>query len=507
MIARRWLIGATLVLAVLVASVVALHFAAGPLVRGGVVRGLAETLGGDVTLEQLDVRLLPWPAVSGRGLVVRHRGRTDVPPLVSVATFSGTATWSGVLAWRAAEVTVEGLEMVIPPRRSGESRTPAGAASPPPFTIDRVVAAGARVWILPRNREKDPRIFDIHRLDVRDVSFVSPSTFEASIANPVPEGMVETSGSFGPWDPREPSATPIDGRFTFDADLGTIKGIAGRLRASGAYSGPLDRIKVTGTTDTDDFHLPKLKARTLPLQTAFTAVVDGTNGDVLLDEVQSTLGRSRFTSRGSIAGTRGIPGKRVTLQVSADAADLGDLLRLTVPGAEPPMTGQVALDTTFDLPPGDEDVIDKLVLEGKVSIATLRFTSDAVQDRVDDLSRRGQGRPGDESIDDVVSNVTTRFEMRDGVVRLNGLRYRVRGADVAMGGAYALGPRSLDFTGVARLDASVSATQTGIRRFLLKPLDPLFRKGDAGTRIAIRLGGTIDAPKFGVDVGRTLSGK
>jgi hypothetical protein len=76
-----------------------------------------------------------------------------------------------------------------------------------------------------------------------------------------------------------------------------------------------------------------------------------------------------------------------------------------------------------------------------------------------------------------------------------------------MEGVFTLPTKSLDFTGVARLDASMSATQTGLKRFLLKPLNPLFRKDGAGTRLAIKIGGTIDDPQFGLDIGRTLSGK
>jgi hypothetical protein len=495
------------IVAAAIAAALALNHYAGPMVRDNVLRGLSEKLGGEVTIEQFEVRLVP-PSVSGRGLVVRHRGRTDIPPLISIAAFAGTATsWRAVLGRSAAEVTLEGLEIVIPPREPGEARVPIQDVGPPPFTIGRLNADNARLTILPRDPKKDPRVFDIHELDVRDLTFVAPSTFDAVLSNPVPFGLIETSGSFGPWVADQPSATPLAGEFTFDADLGTIKGIAGRLAAEGRYTGPFDRIGVTGTTSTADFRLPKLKGHAMPLETKFEAVVDATKGDVLLERVDAMLGRSRFISSGAIVGTRGIRGKRVVLQVRTDAAHLEDVLRLTVAADRPPLTGQMALETSFDLPQGDRDVVDKLLLEGKVTLKTVRFTSESVQDKVDDLSRRGQGRPGDEAIDDVMSNVAAGFDLRDGNVRLTGLRYQVQGATVEMEGVFTLPTKSLDFTGVARLDASMSATQTGLKRFLLKPLNPLFRKDGAGTRLAIKIGGTIDDPQFGLDIGRTLSGK
>ena len=60
---------------------------------------------------------------------------------------------------------------------------------------------------------------------------------------------------------------------------------------------------------------------------------------------------------------------------------------------------------------------------------------------------------------------------------------------------------------VMSMNATVSQTQTGVKSVLLKPFDPLFRKGGAGTRLVIKVAGTQDQPKVGVDIGRTLKGK
>ena len=57
------------------------------------------------------------------------------------------------------------------------------------------------------------------------------------------------------------------------------------------------------------------------------------------------------------------------------------------------------------------------------------------------------------------------------------------------------------------LKASASDTLTGFKRWLLKPLDPLFRKNGAGTRLVIRVEGTQDQPKVGFDLGKTLRGR
>ena len=184
-----------------------------------------------------------------------------------------------------------------------------------------------------------------------------------------------------------------------------------------------------------------------------------------------------------------------------------DILRLTVRTAPPAMSGSVALTTSFDLPQGNRDVTDKLLLSGTVKIADGQFASDTVQGKVDALSRRARGRPTDVTITGVASTIGTEFAMADGAITLKNLTYTVDGATVQLDGRYALESGTLDFSGTVLLDASASDTQTGLRHFLLKPFDRLFRKGGAGTRVAIRIAGTVDQPKIGMDLGRTLKGR
>ncbi len=151
--------------------------------------------------------------------------------------------------------------------------------------------------------------------------------------------------------------------------------------------------------------------------------------------------------------------------------------------------------------------MDKLWLTGDFSLTDARFGSRTVQDKVDELSRRGRGAPEDESVDDVVSDMKGRFALKNGRMTIPLVTFGVTGAKVRMAGVYGLRGGTLAFRGDVRLDAPVSTMVTGVKSWLLKPFDPLFRKHGAGTRVAIRLDGTKDDPKFGIEVGRTLSGK
>jgi hypothetical protein len=123
-----------------------------------------------------------------------------------------------------------------------------------------------------------------------------------------------------------------------------------------------------------------------------------------------------------------------------------------------------------------------------------------VQDKIDELSRRGQGRPTARNIEDVVSTFSGQYSLRDGILRLPQLRFRVSGAEVRIGGRYTLRTAGLDFNGQLRLAAPLSKTVTGYKSWLLKAVDPFFRKNGAGAVLPIKLGGTAQAPAFGLDM-------
>ena len=204
-------------------------------------------------------------------------------------------------------------------------------------------------------------------------------------------------------------------------------------------------------------------------------------------------------------GTTGIKGKRVTLKVTSNAVDLADLLTFVTSTTPPAARGTLVLDTAFDLPRGDGDVLDRLALVGLFRADQLGFTSPDTQERIDSLSRSGQGRPNDASISDVASRVRGAFVLANGILTFKNLAFDVRGASIRMAGTYALEPRAMNLSGEVRLVASASRTQTGFKSWMLKPFDPLLRNKGAGTLIAIHVRGTADKPDIGPDVGKTLS--
>ena len=159
------------------------------------------------------------------------------------------------------------------------------------------------------------------------------------------------------------------------------------------------------------------------------------------------------------------------------------------------------------MPGRDEDVVEKLALDGRFNIDDGRFQKNALQDKVDALSRKGQGEPNNNAVDNVTSDLAGAFTLRDGVIRFAHLTFGVRGASVQLDGAYGLRSEEIDFKGQLRLDAKVSETTSGFKALLLKAIDPLFArksKGKTQSVLPIHISGTRKQPKFGLDVGKAL---
>jgi hypothetical protein len=332
--------------------------------------------------------------------------------------------------------------------------------------------------------------------------------FESVLTNPRPKGLITAKGSMGPWMSADPGLTPIDGEYKFDhADLGVFRGISGMLDSKGKFAGALRNLTVDGKTDTPDFALEHFGAPQ-PLHTDFHARVDGTNGDTWLEPVSAILGGSHFTARGKIVqvieekdGPPHSIGHLISLDVHVDGGQMGDFLRLTSRTGDPLLTGSLDLRTNFELPPGPAPVHQRIRLRGRFLLDDAHFTNSKVQDRVDSLSLRGQGKPEaakNPNAPDVHSTMTSDFTMYGGEIKLPDLVYLIPGAEVDLHGKYVVEGGALEFRGKARMAATVSQMVGGWKGFLLKPVDRFFKKDGAGTKVGIHITGTRDNPDFGV---------
>jgi hypothetical protein len=485
-----------------------------------VVDTLSERLDSDVELQYFSVDTFPTVRIRGEGLVLRHRGRRDVPPLIVVKKFAIDGGLLGLLQRprRFRVVHLDDLQISIPPRGvkdRGSGQTPSSATTSEDgrdttagtqasMLVDRLEAHGASLALIPKKAGRAPRVFAVHALHIRRLGFGEPMPFTATLTNPLPEGLIETRGTFGPWRKRDPGQTNLTGTYSFDADLSTVKGIAGALKSTGKFGGQLERIDVEGETRTPDFRVTT-GSGPVPLATTFRAVVDGTDGDTYLNAVFATFQQTSLFAKGAIVGTPGVKGRSIKLHVKIDKGRIEDVLRLAVKSDRPLLKGSVALHTDFDLPPGQADVMDRLNLAGEFDVDAGRFTNPEVQAKVIELSKRARGGADDEREVDVASDLRGKFRLDATVLMLQDTTFRIPGATVQIGGRYGLRTEQIEFDGSVRMNATVSqAAGGGAKSFFLKIVDPLFRKDGAGAVLPIKVRGTRQQPKFGVDVGRAL---
>ena len=500
-----------------IVGVVLLSLATGlsPVIRDRVVDALNARFASQVELESLQVGVFPRPQLSGSGLSVRWEGRTDVPPLVRLQNISASAGLFGLLGTpvRLKTVELDRLEIHIPPggvkvteesKPATQSQSAPRSDGNPHLVIDEIVAHAAQLQIASKQEGKLPRVFDIHDLHITGYGRQDGADFRALLTNPKPEGRIETNGRFGPWQTDEPRRTPVRGEYTFKrADLDTIKGLGGILSSRGRYFGPLERIEVTGDTDTPDFSID-VAGQPVHLTTKFTAVVDGTNGNTWLEKVDARLLESHIHARGAVVRTKEVKGRNVELDITIDQARIEDLLKLAMKGSRPPLTGAVKVNTKFLLPAGPEDVVEKLQLAGDFALDQARFTNFNVQKRISALSQRARGDETPEDGESVVSRLRGRFEMKDAALRFSDLTFAMPGAEVQLAGTYHLRTEAIDFAGHLLLDASLRDTTSGFKAALATIAQPFFRRPGGGSKLPIRIGGTREKPQFGLDVKRAL---
>lgn len=518
---NRWLaalgitLGVLLIAFVITAEYVVHHL--GPILRSSVVDTLSQRFHSPVQLDSLSVSLTDGVRVQGNGLRIfylagptqpdlRQKLGQPAPPMLSVNHFAFRTSLHQLIHLQAniARVDIDGMDLHIPPHSGAHTPHVTAPNSRIKITIAKIYCKNVNLVIENANPDKVPLHFAIKDLQLTDVGPGVPMLYDAYLVNPKPVGNIHATGHFGPWHSDDPRSTSVDGHYTFtNADLGTIKGIGGTLASTGDYTGRLDHITVDGTTTTPNFSLD-ISDHPVPLETTFHAFVDATNGDTTLDPVQATLEHTHFTAQGTVVNIHG-KGHDIALTVHMPPGGrIEDLLALGMKSEPPIMRGDVTLDAKLHIPPGDVRVAQKIELAGTVHIQGVEFTNARLQDRIDSLSMRAQGKPGDSKSagndrkPEVASHMTVTFDLGNAMLAVSSLHYAVPGGQAQMDGAYSLNRRAFQFYGHIRTEAEASQMVTGWKSALLKPFNGLFKKNGAGLQLPISIGGVGDDVHFGL---------
>lgn len=472
--------------------------------RQFVVQQLSDHFQSEVELETLHVHIFPRIAVDGQGLVLRWHNRPDLPPLIRIGKFNFVVSISGLLRpiKRIPLIQLSDMVITLPPREHHEQQPtarPQPSTKHVPVLVDKIICDNTDIVILPKKANKVPLDWDIHNLVLYSVGLEQPFSFSGNLTNGKPKGEIQTTGEFGPWDAEDPGGSPVSGRYKFThADLDPFPGIGGTLSSTGKYSGVLAELEVEGQTDTPNFSLDTV-GRPVPLHTDFSATVDGTNGDTLLHPVNARLVKTLIVTDGKVVG---IPqqGHLITMDAVIPDGRIQDILNLAVNSEKPLMTGPVRLKAKVVIPPGSTKAMEKLILDGQFGVTDANWSNPELRGKLEGLSRRAQGKPGDQDAGSAVSDLKGSFHMDKGVINFQSLSFAVQGARIDLAGTYGLRGGELDMKGHLRLQAKLSNTVTGAKSFFLKALDPFFAKDGAGTEIPITISGTREKPVFGVSV-------
>ena len=286
-----------------------------------------------------------------------------------------------------------------------------------------------------------------------------------------------------------------------NANLDTIEGLAGVLSSAGGFEGPINRIEVQGITETPNFQVDA-GGLPVPLKTRFTAVVDGSDGDTYLRQVDASFLDTSMTAQGAVIGLEGVPGRQVEVDVDMQNGRIEDLLKLAVRSDEPILRGAARLKAKLVIPPEKKKVIDKLQLRGEFVLSQAKFTDADGADEADraEPPRAGHepGRGGRRSAVEPARPLRRRECRR---VTFSSLTFSVPGAAVELAGRYGLRDEVIAFKGKLKMQATLSQVAGGgVKGFFLKAFDGLFKEKDAGMVLPIKISGTRKNPKFGLDM-------
>lgn len=460
-----------------------------------VIENLQEASDSRVQITTFRRTYFPSPGCVLEGVVFVH-GTNPPRHLITIRKITITGSYLGIFVHHLSRINAEDMHIFIPPFGSGQRFH----TTPSTITVGEIVANGASVEFASRRPDKQPLRFEIQEASLRDVGWKGPLTYRLKVHNPEPPGDIAATGQFGVWDRNDPAQTQLSGEYKFEhADLSVYKGIAGMLSSQGKFGGRLGHIDISGTTDTPDFEVESGK-HPVRLTTEFRASVDGIHGDTFLERVDTRFRRTHVIVQGSVAGSAGGHGKVALLDLTASNSRIEDILGLFVESPRAPMSGPVALRAKVEIPSDDRPFLERIVLRGGFGIAGGGFSKPSTQEGVNKLSAGARGEKDDSDPETVLTDLTGQVALLNGVGNFTDLSFGVPGAAARMHGTYKVLNHRIDLHGQMRVDSKISNTSSGPKAFLLKMMDPFFKKRRKGEIVPVRISGTYEKPSFGLDL-------
>ena len=86
--------------------------------------------------------------------------------------------------------------------------------------------------------------FVFHKFQLQNLGGSGTTKFAAVFDNPMPAGLIQTSGQFGPWNSSDPADTPISGTYVLsNANLAVFNSIGCLVSSDGKFKGTLKQME------------------------------------------------------------------------------------------------------------------------------------------------------------------------------------------------------------------------------------------------------------------------
>jgi len=501
---RVWmLVGAAAVAGITLLIILVRYF---PFAEKNVLESLRETFPSAIGIDRFETVYFPRPGCRAFG--VTFHTASGPPGAPAVATIQKMTIQSSYIDFLLrphyiSKVYLDGLRIQVPPL--GDAGAFKGGYTDSRITIGELTANGALLEFTQEGNRPATR-FDIHELSLKSVSSKAGMNYRVAMHNPVPPGEIRSAGHFGPFHGENPGQTPVSGSYSFDgADLGVFGGVAGIVNSAGKFSGPLEKVSIEGTTNSQNFEVVR-SGHAAPLSTRFRLEVNALNGNVSLTSVDATYFSTAIHAAGSVADKEGWDGKFTSLDFAVRDGRIQDVLRLFVSESRPPMSGATNFQAHVTVPPEGKPFLKEVTVQGEFDIADGHFEKPSRQESVDDLSAtaRGDKKAKDDMkknipTDEVAAHAHSHASVRNGVATLPDLMFVIPGADARMHGTFDLLSEKIDLHGTVKMDSKFSQNTSGIKAVFAKILDPFLDKKH-GSVVPVLVDGTYGKPHFGIDL-------
>jgi len=460
-------------------------------VRERAVEALRAEFASNVRYQSFEVSLWPRVHVTARGVVI---GNDPSRPLIQATSADAQCH---LIPWHIQRLILSGLSLRIPTVPSTGIGAPMRTV-----TVDEIVAERAQVDIFPSEGQATPLHFELTELRVNNFNPGSAADFSALITSSDLRAEIQVSGRLGAWNSPSPSLTPLQGTYKMQrCDLSTVPGLKGILSAQGRLGGVLQRIEIAGTADAAQFSLSS-SGRPEPLHASFEAAVDASNDTGSIQNLKGTLGTSSFTGNGFALNVQDDRIRDIAVDLSVDNGRLEDILPLAVKSATSPMGGALRVRANLEIPPGKQDILNRLSLNGDFTATNARFSSVDLRERLRNVSRKPEEHLNDQPSGSPLTGIQGHLLLNNGVAEFSDLVFDLEGVSAHLNGSYQLASERLDLHGQLWMAATLSQTATGATASFPKTVESFFRSKHGGSVVPIKVTGTRADPEFAIDVSK-----